>query len=473
MHAAASRPVPLPVPNPLQSYWQTPPHLLSTHRSTETLPPTTDIAILGTGISGASLAHHLSTQSPRLKILLLEARSACSGATGRNGGHTKPGIYRFWADAVHNHGLPTARRIASLAIANVQAQRDLAAELHLDDCNMTATPTVDIIYDAHQLAAAKRTIAHMAAHAPDVFAAEGYEMFDARVAEERFLCPGAAGAILYRGGSVSAHAFVLGMLEWTMERSAGNVNLQTYTPVTSLSRGGEGGSAWTLHTPRGDVTARNVALATNGYTANLLPAFQGTIVPLRGQAVTQRPGMKLVRPLEATYTFSYETGYEYMIQRPVGAAGEGDIVIGGGWSTLPDGGECEFGLSDDSEMNKDISKYLFESTARYFGSNWGDDDAQGRTKIEWTGIMGTSADGWPYVGEVPGQEGLWLSASFNGSGMTQCFKCAEALATMMVGSEEQKTKLDEWFPDVFRMREERLNVPFKGRRHQKPQDFEL
>ena len=54
---------------------------------------------------------------------------------------------------------------------------------------------------------------------------------------------------------------------------------------------------------------------------------------------------------------------------------------------------------------------------KYFGKeNWGEDDAEGRVRSEWTGIMGTSADGLPYVGKVPGMEGCWVSASFDGHG---------------------------------------------------------
>lgn len=86
----------LPVPNPTQSYWRTPPHPLDSLRSTPSLPTTCDILIIGAGLAGVSTLYHLlgehtsspaAAASPPPSILLLDARQACSGATGRNGGH--------------------------------------------------------------------------------------------------------------------------------------------------------------------------------------------------------------------------------------------------------------------------------------------------------------------------------------------------------------------------------------------------
>jgi glycine/D-amino acid oxidase-like deaminating enzyme len=78
-----------PVPNGMTSFWRTEPHTLDSHRSTEFLPNKCDIAIIGAGYAGASVTHHILSQiSPGSKppsIVILEARQACSGATGRNG----------------------------------------------------------------------------------------------------------------------------------------------------------------------------------------------------------------------------------------------------------------------------------------------------------------------------------------------------------------------------------------------------
>lgn len=76
--------VPLPHPRPTASYWQDPPSRIADLRSTDELPASADIVIIGSGISGAAVAWNLLEDGPR-DIVMLEARQACSGASGRNG----------------------------------------------------------------------------------------------------------------------------------------------------------------------------------------------------------------------------------------------------------------------------------------------------------------------------------------------------------------------------------------------------
>jgi monoamine oxidase len=89
---------PTPTPCPA-SFWRAEPHKLDRHRSTHQLPATADIVIVGGGFAGASIAHHLLSKSEsapvRPSILILEARDACSGATGRNGAYRIYQQYTF------------------------------------------------------------------------------------------------------------------------------------------------------------------------------------------------------------------------------------------------------------------------------------------------------------------------------------------------------------------------------------------
>jgi len=90
MAEEASRP--FPVANPTVPFWRKQPlHPLDSFRSTEALPEKCDILIIGAGYAGISIAYHLvstvSESDPKPSIVLLEAREACSGATGRNGSY--------------------------------------------------------------------------------------------------------------------------------------------------------------------------------------------------------------------------------------------------------------------------------------------------------------------------------------------------------------------------------------------------
>jgi len=94
MEHRISLPVSLPVPTPTTSYWQSPPdaelsgYLSAEHVSEEEIA---DVVIIGSGVSGASIAWNLlNTENGKdgegkERIVMLEARGVCSGATGRNG----------------------------------------------------------------------------------------------------------------------------------------------------------------------------------------------------------------------------------------------------------------------------------------------------------------------------------------------------------------------------------------------------
>lgn len=74
----------LPSENPSKSYWHTQPsEKLLGHRTTSDLPDSADVIIVGSGISGTFAAQALREKRPELKVVMLEAREACWGATGR------------------------------------------------------------------------------------------------------------------------------------------------------------------------------------------------------------------------------------------------------------------------------------------------------------------------------------------------------------------------------------------------------
>lgn len=82
-----------PVPDSTQPYWRTQLHDLDDYRTTEQLPAEADTVVIGAGYAGASIVYHLLEKAKEQgkkvpSIVILEAREACSGATGRNGMYT-------------------------------------------------------------------------------------------------------------------------------------------------------------------------------------------------------------------------------------------------------------------------------------------------------------------------------------------------------------------------------------------------
>lgn len=86
----AQTPTPFPRAHSTSSFWRSSTKPIDNHRTINSLPLHADIVIIGAGYSGAAITHHLIEESKRHNrpipsIVILEAREACSGATGRNG----------------------------------------------------------------------------------------------------------------------------------------------------------------------------------------------------------------------------------------------------------------------------------------------------------------------------------------------------------------------------------------------------
>ncbi|CAK7236641.1 hypothetical protein SEUCBS140593_009689 [Sporothrix eucalyptigena] len=511
MDRRARIPVSLPRDHPTKPFWQDPPDAaVADLRSTPELPMAVDVVIVGSGITGTSIAYHLlgvnGTNTKKVpSVLMLEARQAASGATGRNGGHTKAASYRSFLDHAAALGTDSAVQIARLELSAIDAVHSLAAAGI--DCDSHPCDTLDVVYDTAQWARAQKAVAAMQAAMPTGDPAAEYTLYSREEALAQFPCSddvdedGATkpicGVVRYVAGSVSAYRFTAGVLKQCL---AQGLNLQTNTPVTEISKDDDNG--WTVRTDRGVVSTRHVVLATNGYTAHLVPALQSVVVPLRGQIAMHRAGSNMpgtsvgreapnTSSLLTTYSFIYDQGYEYMITRPPGSKCAGDVVIGGGLKfadPTAEGGLCEYGTTDDTTLNSAVSTYLREAPVRYFGRgdngggvhDWGSDHPDGRVRAEWTGIMGYTPDGHPLVGEMPATTGdnkdnggLWLCCAFQGHGMVYSWPCGRALATMIQtgGLEDEAAKKDAgtalqaWFPDCFRVTEERLKKRFVGRLH--------
>lgn len=108
----------LPVLSPTMSYWQDPEHSFA-HIRSPSLPQDADVVLIGSGITAVSTAQHLLRLDPELRIVILEARAAISGATGRNGGHIKASPWADYHDLKQLFGKCSAMKIIKFRMAHL------------------------------------------------------------------------------------------------------------------------------------------------------------------------------------------------------------------------------------------------------------------------------------------------------------------------------------------------------------------
>jgi hypothetical protein len=253
-------------------------------------------------------------------------------------------------------------------------------------------------------------------------------------------------------------------------------NLQTNTPVTHLQA--LSSDTWAIHTPHGQVTTSKILLCTNGYTSHLIPGLSDIIVPVRGEMSALIPPAS-ARPSPETSPLTHSYGFmghlrgnmsqdDYLIQRPFSNGKGGQLMFGGARGYARGAG---VGVSDDSEIDPEAAYYLrsqlfplldFDDTTGGV-SNDTDITKKQRPKKElkatheWSGIMGYSRDGRPWVGRVPaeiaGGKGIFISAGFTGHGMAATPLCAKAVVEMIKGTDDGNVDL----PAAYYISTQRLN----------------
>ncbi|MCJ1395378.1 hypothetical protein MMC18_008262, partial [Xylographa bjoerkii] len=268
--------------------------------------------------------------------------------------------------------------------------------------------------------------------------------------------PTAVGAVIQsRAAKLSPYKLVSWILEDLVKNS--RLNLQTSTPVVSLTRSkastSSSTSKWTVQTPRGTLSAHHVLITTNGYTSYLLPQFRSIIVPVRGEMSALRTPVPLLQqPLNHTYAFIGTVGQDriqddYLVQRPVSPDGKGggELMFGGGRTkAFHEGVDVD---SDDmiddpaaEYLRTKLPQVLNIGTSAHPSAKPRGKGKELSAKKEWTGIMGFSRDGHPWVGAVPDAPGLWLSGAYTGSGMPNAALSSQHAACLILAAH----KAQDW-----------------------------
>ncbi|KAI3321909.1 FAD dependent oxidoreductase [Xylariaceae sp. AK1471] len=442
---AQARRAELPTPNSTDSYWhREPSKTLLNHRTTKDTPNTADIVVVGSGISGAFAARELVAGGR--SVVMLEAREACWGATGRNGGHCQPAVWDSTVD------------VARFELATFQLVRKLIEE-HKVPCDFHIPGGIHAIYSQEILEAAEKQIKRLQKH--EDLKNKAVLILDREELAARNV-PEALGAVFQ---PYAAKLWPYKLVAWVLERlldehDAATFNLQTHTPLTRLERRG---SSWVAHTPRGEIRAQEVLLATNAYTSYVLPGLTDVIVPVRGQVCALEPPPGATQ-LPHSYVWTKEAGDNYLVHRwfddlrvedgPSASTGVGTLILGGERFAVPEGEE---GISRDDTINPIISHALHRGLNHAVKLLPGDEPEKEalRAAYEWTGIMGYSRDSHPWVGRVPGTllgdanvetgaDGLWISAGFTGHGMPVAPGSGIAVAQMILGKESGAKVPEAW-----------------------------
>lgn len=261
------------------------------------------------------------------------------------------------------------------------------------------------------------------------------------------------------------YRFVTNIFHRLLTQHNQRITIETYTPVLNIEISQTPSHfPYSVITPRGTINARHIVHPTNGHVAHLLPLMRGRIFPLRGQMTVQRVDDATVPALgnERSWILRHGKGFDYMTQNGV----SGEYFLGGGTFQGGNAGLDDIGNPADDEENflsrchlRGVLASLFEPGVGKSSHPPNAEDGLGEPKLQhsWSGTMGFSSDGLPWVGKLPasisGRQsvdrkqaqscGEWIAAGFCGSGMVYCWLSGKALASMITN------KGADWLPREF------------------------
>ncbi len=269
-----------------------------------------DLAIIGGGFTGVSTAYHFSRRYPEKRVALLEAKSLANGASGRNGG-----MLLNWLSDHTGYSDDMLAKVYHMTSQGIQMMVDIIKEHNLD-VSYRLDGTLHTYTDPARAEAAHAETEHL-----NTLGVPG-KYLDSAALREKLNVQGVYGAVLDPGtGQINGAQLVRGLRPVLV---AGGVEIYEGTPVLKIREG----STITLTTPEGEVRAKAIMLATNGYTGKL-GYFQDAVFPLHSHVFATAP---LTAEQQAALGWHAFAGYSDDLDRISYSVvtREGNIVFGGG-----------------------------------------------------------------------------------------------------------------------------------------------
>jgi hypothetical protein len=177
----------LPSKDTTTSFWQQRPLYpdLATTQSPQ-LPTAADIIIIGSGISGASIAytilHECRAMGIQRKVTILEGRKLCSGATGRNGGHIKVSPHVEYSKLKERFGVASAKKMLKFMLMHRQVLLNVAREENFQQAEVRDVLTVDCFMEEGNFTKCRAALDVLTAEMPEI--AGQIKVLDAKCAQE-------------------------------------------------------------------------------------------------------------------------------------------------------------------------------------------------------------------------------------------------------------------------------------------------
>jgi glycine/D-amino acid oxidase-like deaminating enzyme len=401
-----------------RSYWQaTMPALPD--RSGRPLPDTADVVVIGGGYAGINAARELAKRGTA--VTLVEAHTLGWGASTRNGGIVHAGYNLGLTALLKKYGPETGKALYQETLESYELIKRLIADEAID-CDFREHGHLELAYGASHvkyLEEAQQSLASVGVTA-DLIPRE-------RIREE-------IGSDAYYGalavpdsGLIHPGRYFAGLAAAADRAGA---DLHEGVRATAIRKQADG--RFVVETDRGAILARDVFVATNGYTDGDAPSLRRRIIAIKSYIIASEPLPEdLARELSPHGRSFFDTkNYLYYWHLST----DRRMMFGGRASMMPTS------IDRTAAILRKGLLHVHPQLAPY------------RTEYAWGGNVGFTFDRMPHMGRT--KDGVMYAVGCCGTGV--------ALMTYL------GTKAGEWMaggdaPALSRLTFPLVPAPYEGR----------
>ena len=372
------------------------------------LPQSVDVAVIGGGFTGLSAARTLAKDDARVAVL--EAEKVGWGASCRNGGMVLSGLKLGTAKLIARYGREATKRMYAASLESIDCVEALVREENID-CDFSRCGHLEVACKAKHFAEFRRG-------AETIEREFGHKL---RIVEKADL-PQEIGSAIYHGGivdevsaGVNPAQYVAGLACATAKAGA---TIHEKTRVMRLQRDSHHAErGWNVKTSRGSLHARDLLIATSGYTSGVTPSLQKKIIPIGSFIIVTEILLEaLARELSPRDRMIYDSkNYLYYYR----LTPDRRMLFGGRAAFFP---ENENTVRDSARILRDgmISVYpqLRETNVEYV----------------WGGTLDFAFDIMPHAGKM---DGMFYSVGYAGHGVAMATLLGQKIAqSILTGRDE-------------------------------------